>query len=128
MSNTCKYQDCLKTACYGINKNKIKYCKIHATSKMINLDNCICQYKNCRQKSVYGYTNSNLKKKYCDKHKYKDMDNLLIIQKKVTNEKYTKCNEDDKDYYVIPKFSYKYSAKLLFANPDFESQLFMYVI
>jgi hypothetical protein len=39
MSNTCKYQNCLKTACYGINKNKIKYCKIHATYKMIILDN-----------------------------------------------------------------------------------------
>lgn len=122
MSNTCKFQDCLKTACYGINKYNIKYCKIHATSKMINFDNCICQYKNCRQASVYGYMNSNVNKKYCDKHKYKDMDNLLIFQKEVNNEKH------NKDYYVIPKLSYKYSSETLFEIPDFENQLFMYVI
>jgi hypothetical protein len=47
--------------------------------------------------------NPNLKKKYCNKHKYKDMDNLLIIQKN-TNEKYIKCYEDNKDYYVNPDF------------------------
>jgi len=123
MSNTCKFKACIKTATYGFKKNDIKYCKNHALDKMINLDNKICQYKNCRQKSVFGHLHKDSKKMYCKNHKMKNMINLLNYKHSIKINK-NNITRYQKNKHVI----YEYSAKLLFSNQDFESQLFMYVV
>lgn len=77
MSGKCKYNNCLKTASFGLPNGKLQYCNSHKTIEMVNLKRKYCESHDCTKTPSFDIPNG--KGRFCKKHKTEDM--ILINTK-----------------------------------------------
>ena len=52
----CKYEGCLKSACFGSNVNRIRmFCKLHKKNDMINITARKCKIVSCDKQASFGF-------------------------------------------------------------------------